>query len=321
MAWFMLERNDTDKIVIKKNVYSFYTRIMVKDFEWGVLVKQGITTPLMTGRTTSLFKLPWETVQVYLGSTADFLVPFNISPYLSSFKVNIQGAIYAKVTDPICLIKNIDNFSDKTIHERVRNALEMSLISVVSHLQIPEIQEGMFQQPSNIASKIMYEMGLTPRYVTLSEVNMPGLVENALHNLAASYAEGGRIRNLSSALGKNSPMVNQQILQWENRGNISDFMNLLLLANVSGQGTALISPGTSQPQIQPKKQQQITPPISMVSAPADGNVCPVCNSTIDGKTEVLQCPKCKATFHGECARAYVRQTGKCPICKRRLKID
>ena len=64
MAWFMLERNDTDKIVIKKNVYSFYTRIMVKDFEWGVLVKQGITTPLMTGRTTSLFKLPWETVQV-----------------------------------------------------------------------------------------------------------------------------------------------------------------------------------------------------------------------------------------------------------------
>jgi hypothetical protein len=282
MAWLMLERSDTDRIVTKKDIYSLYVRVLVKDFEWGVLVKQGITTLLPAGEVTSILKLPWETVQVYLGSTGDFLIPFNISPYLSSFKVNVQGVIYARVSNPVSLIRNVGNPSNVTIHERVKNALEMSLISVISHLQIPEIQEGMFQQTSNVASKIMSEMGVTARYVTLSEINMPGIVENALHNLTASYTERDRIRNLSYALGKNSPMVNQQILQWENRGNISDLMNLLLLANVSGQGTALLAtPSFSQPQIQPRAQQQVVPPISMVPIPADGNVCPVCNGIID----------------------------------------
>ena len=326
MGWFILERKDSGEIVCRREINSLYVRVLVKDFEWGVLVKQGITAPLYSGSITPIFKLPWEAMEVYLGSARDFSVPFSVSPYLSSFKVNVQGALYARITNPLILVKNVENPSTQVIHQRVKNALEMSLISVVSHLQIPEIQQATFQQPSGIASQIMSEMGITPRYVTLSDVNMPDVVENALHNLAASYPERDRIRNLAYALGKSSPMVNQQILQWENRGTLPDLLNLLLLANVSGQSTALVTPpSSSQQQIQPPPQQQPiqqqsqAPP--MVSVPADNNVCPICSGIMDGKTGVLQCPRCKATFHEGCARAYVARSGRCPICRKAVKVE
>ena len=321
MGWFILERKDTSQIISKKAVQSIYTRVLVKDFEWGVQVKQGITTLLPSGRITPIFKPPWVVVEIYLGSTGDFLVPFTVSPYLSSFKVSVQGAAYARITDPVKLVKNVSNVSNEVINERVRKALEMSLVSVMSRLQIPEIQQGILQQPSGIAAKIMFEMGIITRYITISNVKMPMVVENALHNLAASYPERDRIQNLAFTLGKNSPMVNQQVLQWENRGNISDLLNILLLANVSGQATTLMTPPGSQQQMQqPSRPQPVLQAAIMIPVPADNKVCPICSSAMDGRTGVLQCPHCKATFHEMCAKVYVTNSGRCPICHRALRV-
>ena len=322
MGWFILEKKDANQIVSKEVVNSLYTRVLVRDFEWGVQVKQGITTPLPSGRITPIVKPPWVVVEIYLGTAGDFSVSFTVSPYLSSFRVTVQGALYARITDPVRLVRNVDNPSTHVIHERVRNALEMSLISVVSNLQVPEIQQAAFQQPSSIAANIMSEMGVIARYVTLNNVNIPDVVENALHNYAASAPERDRIRNLALALGKNSPMVNQQILQWESRGATSDLLNLLLLTNISGQTSAFVSPPTPQPQVQqPPPSQQIPQALKLVTVPADNNPCSICSGILDGKTRVLQCPRCKATFHEACARAYVANSGKCPICRAVIRVD
>lgn len=322
MGWFILERKDASQIVTKEKVFSFYTRVLVRDFEWGVLVKQGVTTLLPSGRVTPFFKLPWDDIEVYLGSAGDFSVPFNISPYISSIKINVGGTLYARISNPVILVRNVDNPSTQVIHERVRNAMEMSFVSVISKLQIPEIQGAILQQPTTIAANILSEMGVVARYVTLSRVSIPAVIETALHSSAASYPERDRIRNLALALGKNSPMVNQQILQWENRGTVSDLLNLLLLANISGQTTALMTPPAPQPQLQKQFQplQVMQAAAPMIQVPADNKACSICGGIMDGRTGVLQCPICKTTFHELCARKYVVNKGGCPICKKAVRV-
>lgn len=227
-------KKTSTNIIEKFQMIDFVNRVLIPEYEWGLQHKNGQLMYLASNKINWVIRLPWEDCDIYFIDKRMFDINFNISPYLSSHRLEITGTAYVIVSDPMHLILNVQNPTDASISERIKNAISMAMTSIMSTLNLIQVQQTDNVLKNSNMSNVMDTIGISPQYFTINDTKLPPEVETAFHNVAVTEYARTSITNIAQALGKVNPIVGQQVLQWENKGsNFSDLLGILLMENLT----------------------------------------------------------------------------------------
>lgn len=249
----MLIKKNSPNIIEEIQVQEILNRVIISEYEWGLQKKNGSISYVPSNKISWIIKWPWNDYEIYIIDKRNFPINFKISPYLSKYKLEVVGTVNVNISNPKNLVLNIQNPTDTVIIERIKSALEMALNSIISTLNLSQIQRGEIEIGNNRESDILYEIGISPQYLTINNISLPHEIEVAFHNVTASEFSKSSINNIAQSFSNINPVMAQQVLQWENRGSISDLLGILLFANLANRESF----SNSRPTIELENSPQI----------------------------------------------------------------
>ena len=238
----------------------FYERILVRSWESGYEVRNGIIYPLQTGINT-MFKAPWNDVEILIVSGADFPVQVVSNLFMENYQVHVHGTVYGRVNNATFLLQNVHNPSDTEIKSLITTACENSLLNILStfntYLQVEQTGGNL---NFNIQPQVAYltTRGLTITDLRITHIELPEEIRQAIHASTASEHTARQIRNIESEIGQISQEYGygylDRIQMRDGEGtarplNITDVLSVLMLSQFIGGRSQQIPIIMTQPRI------------------------------------------------------------------------
>lgn len=204
MGIFSSTKRPEQMIFYRKRMLGFRERILIREWESGFEIRNGVIYQLNTG-IRSLYKAPWNDVEILIVSSADFPVQAGSTLFLESYQVQVQGTVYGRVANPSSLLQTVHNPSDTEIKSLIMVACRNALLSILSafntYLQVEQTGGNL---SFDIQPQVAYlsSRGLSITDLRLTHIDLPEEIRQAIHATTTSEHTARQIRNIESEIGQ-----------------------------------------------------------------------------------------------------------------------
>jgi regulator of protease activity HflC (stomatin/prohibitin superfamily) len=191
-------------IFFRKRISGFYERILVRSWESGYEIRNGVIYALQTG-FHGVFKAPWNDVEILIVSEADFPIQVASDMFMENYHIQVQSTVYGRVTNAASLLQNVHNPSDAGIKSLITTACENALISILStfntFLQVEQTGETL---TFDIQPQVAYltTRGLTIIDLRITRIDLPEQIQKTIHATTTSEYTVKQIRNIENEVGE-----------------------------------------------------------------------------------------------------------------------
>jgi len=241
MGIFSSTKRPEHVIFFRKQITGFYDRVLVRSWEFGYEVRNGMIYPFQTGVHVML-KAPWSDVEILIVDGADFPVQVTSILFMENYQIHVYGTVYGRIINATSLLQTVHNPSDTEIKSLITTACENSLLGILStfntYLQVEQTGRNL---SFDIQPQVAYltTRGLTITDLRITHVDLPKEIQQAIHATATSEHTARQIRNIESEIEQISQEYGYRYLdRIQMRGgegavgplNISDVLSVLMLS-------------------------------------------------------------------------------------------
>ena len=240
MGIFSSTKRPEHVIFFRKQITGFYDRVLVRSWEFGYEVRNGMIYPFQTGVHVML-KAPWSDVEILIVDGADFPVQVTSILFMENYQIHVYGTVYGRIINATSLLQTVHNPSDTEIKSLITTACENSLLGILStfntYLQVEQTGRNL---SFDIQPQVAYltTRGLTITDLRITHVDLPKEIQQAIHATATSEHTARQIQNIEREIGKVSQKYGYGYLdRTQMRGgegaarplNIADVLSVLML--------------------------------------------------------------------------------------------
>jgi len=188
MGIFSSTKRPEHVIFFRKQITGFYDRVLVRSWEFGYEVRNGMIYPFQTGVHVML-KAPWSDVEILIVDGADFPVQVTSILFMENYQIHVYGTVYGRIINATSLLQTVHNPSDTEIKSLITTACENSLLGILStfntYLQVEQTGRNL---SFDIQPQVAYltTRGLTITDLRITHVDLPKEIQQAIHATATS---------------------------------------------------------------------------------------------------------------------------------------